>query len=245
MSDKSASRTAIGMITPSSNTVLEPITSAMLADLPEVTAHYARFRVLEISARATASGQFDHAPMLEAASLLADAKVGAITWNGTAAGWLGFAQDEALCAAITEQTGVPAGSSVLALNEVLERIGVRKLGLVTPYLSEIQDRIIENYAAAGIEIVADRRLEDKGNWSFATYDEPLIAEMIREVAAAKPDAITVLCTNFRGAGVVAELEKELGIPIYDSVATAVWKSLKLAGVDPRTVRGWGSLFELP
>ena len=30
--------------------------------------------------------------------------------------------------------------------------------------------------------------------------------------------------------------------IYDSVATVVWKSLKLAGVDTRRVKGWGSLF---
>jgi hypothetical protein len=30
------------MLTPSSNTVLEPLTAAMLADLPDVTAHFAR-----------------------------------------------------------------------------------------------------------------------------------------------------------------------------------------------------------
>jgi maleate isomerase len=62
------------------------------------------------------------------------------------------------------------------------------------------------------------------------------------VAEAKPDAITVLCTNFRGAPVVAELEQQLGLPIYDSVATALWQSLKVAGVDTRRVNGWGSLF---
>ena len=60
-------RTLIGMLTPSSNTVLEPVTSAMLAGLPEVTAHFGRFRVTEISLNPQALGQFDNAPFLDAA----------------------------------------------------------------------------------------------------------------------------------------------------------------------------------
>jgi maleate isomerase len=40
----------------------------------------------------------------------------------------------------------------------------------------------------------------------------------------------------------AALEQELGIPIVDSVATAVWGSLRLAGVDTRRVTGWGGIF---
>jgi maleate isomerase len=62
------------------------------------------------------------------------------------------------------------------------------------------------------------------------------------VAQAQPDAITILCTNLRGAPLVAELETETGIPIYDSIATVVWKSLTLTGVDPARVQGWGRLF---
>ena len=66
--------------------------------------------------------------------------------------------------------------------------------------------------------------------------------MIRAVAAARPDAITVFCTNFRGAAVAEALEAETGIPIYDTVATAVWQGLKLAGGDPRRIHGFGRLF---
>jgi maleate isomerase len=42
---------------------------------------------------------------------------------------------------------------------------------------------------------------------------------------------------------VAKLERETGIPIYDTIATVVWKCLKLAGVDTRRVTEWGSLFQ--
>lgn len=242
MTDKVARRTLLGVLTPSSNTVLEPLTSAMLAGLDDVTAHFSRFRVREISLGEAAMGQFELEPILAAAELLADAEVASIVWSGTAAGWRGFATDEALCRRVTERTGIPTGTSVLALNEIFQRTGVRRFGLVTPYLDEIQAPIVANYAAAGFECVAERHLGDRGNFSFSEYSEALIARLIREVAAAGPDAITVFCTNFRGTALAQSLEAELGIPIYDTVATGVWAGLRLAGADPRRVTGWGSLF---
>jgi maleate isomerase len=76
-------RTLIGMLTPSSNTTLEPVTSAMLSDLPEVSAHFGRFRVTEIALSERALAQFEDEEILAAASLLADAKLDVIGWNGT------------------------------------------------------------------------------------------------------------------------------------------------------------------
>jgi maleate isomerase len=66
--------------------------------------------------------------------------------------------------------------------------------------------------------------------------------MTREVAKARPDAITFLCTGLQSASLVEELERETGIPMYDTIATVVWKSLKLAGADPKRITRWGRLF---
>jgi maleate isomerase len=242
MSDTVGPRHLLGMLTPSSNTVLEPVTSAMLADLPDVSAHFGRFRVTEISLDDGALSQFQTEPMLAASELLADAKVASICWNGTSAGWLGFERDEQLCTEITERTGSAACSSVLALNEIFAKSGVKRFALVTPYLPEIQHAIIANYARSGFECVAERHLVERDNFSFSQYSEELVARLGREVAAVKPDAITIFCTNMRGAPIAARLEAELGIPVYDTVATAVWKSLALAGVPPGRVQGWGRLF---
>lgn len=239
-----AKRHLLGMLTPSSNTVLEPLTTAMVAGIDDTTAHFGRFRVTEISLGDDALGQFENEPMLAASDLLADALVGCICWNGTSAGWLGFDRDEALCAAITERTGVPACSSVLAINEIFERTGVKTFGLVTPYLDDVQEKIIENYARSGFTCTAERHLNLKVNFSFSDVSEEDIETMTREVAAeGKPDAIIIFCTNLRGAGVVEKLEKDLGLPIYDTVQTAVWKSMKVCGADPARVKGWGSLFQ--
>ena len=98
----------LGILTPSSNTVLEPGTVALLAGVPDTTAHFARFKVTEIALSEAALGQFDDTEILRAAELLGHAKVDAIAWSGTSASWLGFDRDEKLCGRITAATGIPA-----------------------------------------------------------------------------------------------------------------------------------------
>ncbi len=234
----------LGMLTPSSNTTLEPVTTAMLAALPSVSAHFSRFRVTEIALTGDALAQFDDRPILAAAELLAHAKVDVIAWNGTSSGWLGFEADLRLCERIEATTGIPASTSMLALNEALQATGVKRLGLVTPYIEAVQQRILANYAAIGFTCPAEKHLGIQDNFAFSQVSDATLGEMIREVAAARPEAIAIICTNLRAAPLVAALEQETGIPIYDTVATAVWKSLKLADGDAAGVRGWGRLFQL-
>ena len=236
-------RILLGMLTPSSNTVLEPVTTQMIAGLPEASAHFGRFRVTEIALSDQALGQFDDSEILRAAELLSHAKVQSIGWNGTSAGWLGFEADERLCRRITETTGIPACTSVLALNEIFQLRGVNRFGLVTPYTDDVQAAIVKNYAGSGFQCVAERHLRKQDNFSFSEVTADEIRGMVREVAKEKPQAITVFCTGLRAAPLVDEIEHELGIPIYDTIATAVWKSLKLAGADPKRIKGWGRLFQ--
>lgn len=232
----------LGMLTPSSNTALEPITSAMLSGLADVSAHFSRFKVTEIALSDRALAQFDTDNILRAAELLAHAKVDVIGWNGTSSSWLGFETDVRLCEQITAATGIPATTSMLALNEILAKAKVTKLGYVTPYRDDVQQRIIANYEKLGIACRGDRHLGLQDNFSFAEVTPAELEAMIREVAQERPEAIAIVCTNLKAAPLVARLEQEIGIPIYDTIATVVWKSLMMAGVDPAGVQGWGSLF---
>ncbi|MBC57562.1 MAG: Asp/Glu/hydantoin racemase [Confluentimicrobium sp.] len=233
-----------GMLTPSSNTVLEPYTSAMFAPFgDEASAHFGRFRVVEISMSDASQTQFQHDPILDAARRLAEALPRVIAWNGTSASWLGLDKDLALCAAIEAETGVRATSTVLAYDKILRAMKARRIGLVTPYLDEIQHRIIANYADQGIEVVAEERLGDKGNYSFATYPAEQVGAMTRSAAKARPDAIVIMCTNFRGAPEAARIEAETGVPVLDSVAVTAAHCLREMGLDPARVTGWGSVFQ--
>lgn len=229
------------MLTPSSNTVLEPVTAAMLRDLPEVSAHFGRFEVTEISLGDRALAQFDMAPMLEAARLLGHAKVDAIAWNGTSAAWLGLERDRTLCAQITATTGIPATSSMLALHEIMAAQGIRRLGLATPYLADVQNRIIANLAKSGVDVVAEGHLGISVNFDFALVGEARLEQLIRQAAGNGAQAVAIVCTNLAAAPLVERLEQELGIPIYDSIAITVWAAARAANVPGLTLQGWGRL----
>ena len=233
----------IGVLTPSSNTALEPLTGALAAAVPGCSAHFSRFKVTEIALSPQALGQFDDSKILAAAELLADARVHVIAWSGTSSGWLGFDADRRLVERIRERTGIPATTAVLALNELLALRDIRRLALVTPYTDDVQQRIVANYAALGIEVVAERHLDIRVNHDFALVDPQRLHTLMREVAAARPQAITTFCTNLRAAALAPQVESALGIPLLDTVSTTVWGLLRAAGADPAQVTGWGELFQ--
>jgi maleate isomerase len=233
----------LGVLTPSSNTALEPLTSALVAGVPGASAHFSRFKVTEISLTARGLGQFDDANILAAAELLADAQVDAIGWSGTSSGWLGFDADRRLCERIRERTGIAATTAVLALNELLALRGIRRIGLVTPYTDDVQERIVRNYAQAGIEVVAERHLGIRVNHEFAAVTPARLRELIGEVAQASPEAITTFCTNLHAAPLAGPVESTLGVPLLDTVSTTVWGLLRAAGASPAAVEGWGEMFQ--
>jgi maleate isomerase len=157
----------LGVLTPSSNTALEPITQAMLAGIPEVSVHFARFAVTEIALGASALAQFDDARILHAAELLAHAHVDVIVWNGTSSAWLSWEAAERLCRRISEATGIVATTSMLALNEILLKHRQRRLGLVTPYTYDVQARLAANYKTINITCVVERHFGVADDFRFS------------------------------------------------------------------------------
>ena len=235
----------LGMLTPSSNTALEPITCAMLSGVEGISAHFSRFRVTEIALSESSQAQFDASEILRAAELLAHAKVDVIAWNGTSASWLGFDRDERLCERITQTTGIRACTTVLAYRDLLRRRPAARIGLVSPYTIDVQDRIIAIWRSQGLNCIAERHLSLADNFSFAEVPEAEVARLIEDVAREGADAAVVLCTNMRGAGVAERLERKLGIGVFDSIAVTLWACLIATGIDPSVIRGWGHLFANP
>jgi maleate isomerase len=233
----------LGVLTPSSNTALEPLTSALVAALPDASAHFSRFRVTRIALDVAALGQFDDSKVLAAAELLADARVDVIGWSGTAAGWLGFDRDRLLVERIRERTGIPATTAVLALNELLALKDIHRLAMVTPYTQDVQQRIVANYRTIGIDVVDERHLGIRVNHDFAGVSPQRLRALIEEVAGARPQAITTFCTNLLAAQLAPAIERNLGIPLLDTVSTTVWGMVRAAGGSPAAITRWGSLFQ--
>jgi maleate isomerase len=230
----------IGMIVPSSNTCLEPLTYRMLEGRTDVTIHFTRIPVTRIALDGSSDRQFDAAVMREAGRLLATADVDVIAWNGTSGSWLGAAHDRELVHEITDATGIPATTSTLAYLEAFKSFGTERIALFTPYTEDVNLQVIAAYEREGIKTVDHRALGLSDNESFARVSVDEMRPGSRELAAAAPDALVYLCTNLYGANITAEIEDSTAVPVLDSVAVTLWNALRLAGaplLDPR----WGKL----
>ena len=236
-----AQKVFLGTITPSGNTVVERITLGILQSFPQVSMHFSRTPVFGDKDPFPTSYDFDS--MLAAARLLSHANPQRILWNGSKAAGISLDLDRDLCARIQDQTGIPGTTSILALEELLKTDGITRYALVSPYTAPYQQRIVECLAREGYHCVAQECAGLADNLSFASIAPGSIAEMLRRAAAAKPQVILSICTNFPAAVVVAEMEAELNLPIWDTTILPVWQALKLVGVDTSPGRAWGRLFE--
>jgi maleate isomerase len=232
--------TRIGMITPSSNTCLEPMTYRILGDREDVTVHTARIPVTRIALDSGSDRQFDVDGMRAAAQLLATADVDVLAWNGTSGSWLGADHDRAIATEITAATGVAATTSTLAYLDAFSRFSLTRVGLLTPYTPDVNEQVIATYAELGIEVTGSVALGLSDNESFARVAPEELLPGSRALAAAAPDALIYLCTNLYGAPITQQIEQETGIPVLDSVAVTLWKCLDLAGTRLLDER-WGRL----
>jgi maleate isomerase len=229
------------MITPSSNTAIEPITTRIFAALGDaVSVHFTRIRVTHISLEPSSLDQFTAETMTEAARLLADAHVDVIAWNGTSGAWKGLEADREIIDRIQSETGIPATTSTLDLLEACRRLGITRCGLATPYLPEVHEAIRRTLAAEGLETVASSSLGIAVNHEFAEVPLVRIEALLVEVAVPAADGIAVVCTNFPAAPVIDRVEMATARPVVDTLAATAWRTLQLAGVR-RAVHGFGRL----
>jgi len=235
----------LGHITPSCNSALEPLSAMLTSSISgQISNHFTRIPVSNISLSEDDVEQFDVQPMVDAASLLAEAPMHAIAWNGTSGSWTGAAADRELSDAITEATGLPATTSTLAQFDILRRHGVERVALTTPYTDDVMDRMAEVYASEGYEVVRRSNLGLSSGRDMANVPRFRIAQLVRDADSPEAQAIAVVCTGLPATLLVEELEAELGKPVFDSIAVTVRRGMELAGVDT-PVHGWGALMEGP
>ena len=77
--------TRIAMLTPSSNSVVEPWCYKILKNSPDISLHFNRVEVLRIDKDLLSLSQFQDEAMLKGFELLSHVKPSIIGWNGTSA----------------------------------------------------------------------------------------------------------------------------------------------------------------
>ncbi|MGJ8573135.1 MAG: maleate cis-trans isomerase family protein [Hoeflea sp.] len=110
----------------------------------------------------------------------------------------------------------------------LQMLGVKRLGLVTPYVESIAAPVRDAFIASGFEIGEVLTFGEEVEARVARIAPESIKAAAR-AAAKGADAVFLSCTNLRTLDVIDELEAELGIPVLSSNQALAWHMSQATG----------------
>ncbi|SMC05784.1 maleate isomerase [Sulfobacillus thermosulfidooxidans DSM 9293] len=232
----------IGIILPSSNTIVEPRSYELISWVPGVSLHFARLPVVRIEANETSFRQFAWEAFDRACDELLSAEVDELIWNGTSGGWLGVDWDQTLSEHLTSVAKRPVITAFEATIEATKALCVRTVSLVTPYIEELNQRIMRNFAAMAIDVIKECHLNLTQNTDFARISSNTILTCLQEVDDDNAQASVIFCTNMNGSVVVRTWERQSHKPVIDSVQATLWWGLKRLDVSTTSLTRYGQLF---
>ncbi len=213
-------RARIGLIIPSVNRMTEPQFN-----------HYAPEGLGILVARGRVAGQYSRSvaelsdEIARAAGTLADAGPDLIIFHCTSTSMKEGAGGEArIIDLIRRTTGIEALSTSSLVKDALRALGLKKLVLLSPYMSNAD--IIRYLAAAGIAVVKDVALRCKTAADFETVTPQRWLELALENDTPEADGVFLSCTNTTQIEAVAAIEQKLGKPVVNSNQAVLWGCLK-------------------
>jgi maleate isomerase len=217
----------IGILTP--HTAVGPE-----AELPEMAPGNITVRIARITATPSAID--------DAAQALASDGVDAIGYASTSSAYeIGFDDEEALVARVSQQTGLPVASASSSAVLALRRLDVDRVALVHPpwFDDELNGLGAAYFRSQGFDVRASK-----------SANLPLDPAQIRpgEVVAwlsgnvqADAQAVFIGGNGFRAAGAIEAAEAAIGLPVLESNQVLLWNLLGRSGAKVR-VAGYGQLF---
>lgn len=139
--------------------------------------------------------------------------------------------------------GVPSSNPLTAAKAALATLGVKRLGLVTPYTPDVTLAMQDRFVDAGIDVPLVGSFYEDDDAVVGRITPEAILEAVLSVGQSEEvDGIFVSCTSLRAAGIIAQAEQILGKPVTASNHALAWHLLRLAGIED-TVDGFGQLFK--
>ncbi len=126
----------------------------------------------------------------------------------------------------TRRVTDPITATIAALN----RLGVRRIGFLTPYVAEVSAAMRALLQQHGFEITAFGSFEEANEATVARITEASLKEAICTLGRQPGvEAVFASCTNLRSFNIVEAAEAELGMPVLSSNLAFAWHLLDGAG----------------
>ena len=235
----SARPVRVGLMIPSSNTMMEV---DFTRDLPPGHALHTARMYMEDTTPAGENRMLDEFA-LPAARDLGTARPDVVVFGCTSAGALrGNDYDAELCQRISELTGAPVVSTIAAVRTAIEASGAASIGVITPYVDELNEKIKASISDDGIDVAGITGLGITDNFQIAEVGpDEIVAFADRAlgplVASGAIDLVFASCTNFGAMAARPAIAERLGLPVVTSnqaVLAAAVARLRALWLPPRS-----------
>ena len=244
MTDVQGYRRLMGVIGPSTNTVVQPDMERMRP--AGVTNHYSRIHVTDPVALSDddflAGTRAISDNTLDAVRSVMTCKpdylvmgMSAITFYGGIAGMTAFK------AQIEEVAGVSATTGAEAVAAALKAYGgVKTVSFVSPYFPVANAEVRNFLEESGFSVKRDVPLQCRCWTDIAKVTPQVLRTTLAQLDGDDVDALVQVGTNLSMVDLAAETEARLGKPVIAINTATYWHALRACGIDDR-IEGLGSL----
>lgn len=243
MVDVQGYRRLLGVIAPSTNTVVQPDMERMRP--AGVTNHTARIFVQDpvalsnedflVGTQAISDATMDavHSAMTCKPDYLV-LGMSAVTFYG------GVAGSRAWKANVEKVAGVGASTGAESVAAALKAYGVKTVSFVSPYYPVANAQVRNFLTESGFEVKRDVALECKCWTDIAKVTPATLRGVLDDLDGEDVDAIVQVGTNLSMVDLAAEYEAKLGKPVIAINTATYWHALRACGIEDR-MSGLGRL----
>ena len=232
-------RGRIGLISPSTNTTLEPEFWRLAPEgvsIHTARVHQAGRQGLQSSYRRMADG------IATASALLATSEIDVITFGCTSCTL--FVPADEIRETMARHTGCPTVLVADAVIEALRALDVSRVAVAGPRTELVTRKEVQFLSDSGVEVVSSRCLglgatEEERRYIGRVPPETLL-RLAKSADCEEAQAIFVSCTQLPTVAMIDRLERELGKPVITSNQATFWRCLRAIGFN-LPITGYGSL----
>jgi maleate isomerase len=146
---------------------------------------------------------------------------------------------------LRRRNGIPIQQTSRIVENAFRKLGVSKIGIVTPYRDATNAQVKTSFDSKGFEVVHIQGLGIERNVDLTRVSPEQMYRLALEVAAKAPEAEALYfpCSRLAVASLIAPLEEEIGRPVVTNVQAVTWWALNAIGADPCSI-GFGKLLTL-
>jgi maleate isomerase len=245
MPDTLGYRKRIGVVVPSTNTTVQPETDMLR--VPGVTCHAGRVTIKERPLTSEEAFQEHMQMMRDGLGTAIDQIMTAgldhlIMGIALESFWGGVAQADKLRADLQQRAGVGVTMGSTASVAALQKLGARKIAVLTPHQPR-GDKMVHGYfIEAGFDVVRLKGLACPSPRAIAQVPLQDIRTALGDLDGDDVEALLVMGTALPAGAVSAEAERELRKPVLAVNVVSFWHAIRQCGIEDR-VSGYGRILE--